>query len=235
MIEATGPGLMKSVAAITASFEDMPVYLPDVFSSKVRSKPNRSKVEYSDAGILAGIRERDASVIRFIYRKFFRQVRTLVETNSGTEMDAEDVFQDALMIIYNKTVSGALKLECAFKTYLYSVCHKLWLQQLSRKKTNTRYFETVDEETGTGVTDIDTANVEEQKYRIFLHHFQKLSQADQQVLRLFMKKTSLKEIARIMGYKSEDYAKVRKYISKERLKNAIINDPRYVEIIGHES
>jgi hypothetical protein len=45
-----------------------------------------------------------------------------------------------------------------------------------------------------------------------------------------MDKSSSKETANIMGYKSDDYAKSRKYICKEKLKNFIIKDPLFKNI-----
>jgi len=68
---------------------------------------------------------------------------------------------------------------------------------------------------------------EQEKYRLFQQHFLRLSLDCQKVLRLFMGKTSLKEIADIMGFKTEKYAKTRKFMCKEKLKNSIINDPLF--------
>jgi hypothetical protein len=43
---------------------------------------------------------------------------------------------------------------------------------------------------------------------------------------------SAKEIADNMGYKSEFYAKTKKYLCKEALKKMVENDPEIREIIG---
>ncbi|MFA4864355.1 MAG: hypothetical protein WC605_11375, partial [Bacteroidales bacterium] len=68
---------------------------------------------------------------------------------------------------------------------------------------------------------------EHEKYRLFQQHFLKLSEDCQKILQLFLGKTSLKEIAEIMGFKTEKYAKTRKFMCKEKLKNSIINDPNF--------
>jgi hypothetical protein len=67
---------------------------------------------------------------------------------------------------------------------------------------------------------------EVEKYRLYQQHFLTLNDDCQKVLLLFMKKLSLKEIAVEMGYKTEKYAKTRKYLCKEELKKRIINDPK---------
>lgn len=47
------------------------------------------------------------------------------------------------------------------------------------------------------------------------------------LLRLFLKQISLKEIAEIMGFSTEKYAKLRKFLCKEELKRRILSDPEY--------
>jgi hypothetical protein len=51
---------------------------------------------------------------------------------------------------------------------------------------------------------------------------------------LFLKKLSLREIASIMGYKSENYAKTRKFDCKEELKKRILNDPNYLKLYADD-
>jgi hypothetical protein len=46
-----------------------------------------------------------------------------------------------------------------------------------------------------------------------------------------MKDVSLRDIASIMGYKTEKYAKTRKYLCKEELKRRIATDPRYSKFL----
>ena len=49
-----------------------------------------------------------------------------------------------------------------------------------------------------------------------------------------MKKMSLKEIAEEMGFKTEKYAKTRKYLCKEELKKRIINDPKCQKFLSDD-
>jgi hypothetical protein len=51
---------------------------------------------------------------------------------------------------------------------------------------------------------------------------------------LFMKKVSLREIAAEMGFKTEKYAKTRKYLCKEELKKRIINDPNCQKFLSDD-
>lgn len=194
----------------------------------------RSKLIYTDEAIIAGLKARDTEIIKYVYQKLYNQIKFLVTSNSGTQMDAEDVFQDALFLLYQKISTQTLKLTSSFSTYLYAICRHLWLQKLSRNKINYEYKEAVNLDEWQDKNTIDEQTEEYEKYKLFQQHFLKLKQNDQKVLKLFMSKISLKEIAHIMGYKSDKYAKVRKYICKEKLKNSILNDPRYQEIYQNE-
>lgn len=153
-------------------------------------------------------------------------IRYLVVKNSGNDEDAEDVFQDGLIIVFKKIRDHELDLTCSFRTYIYSVCRNIWLQKLNKRKQYAREFS--DVESFVDLPDkVDQFQEEEmEKYRLYQQHFLTLGEDCQKVLLLFMKKQSLKEIAIEMGYKTEKYAKTRKYLCKEELKKRIINDPK---------
>ena len=53
----------------------------------------------------------------------------------------------------------------------------------------------------------------------------------QKILELFLAGIPVKEIARILRYRSGDYIKKRKHYCKENLVASIKKDPRYKEII----
>lgn len=187
---------------------------------------------YTDDAIIEGLKKRDNGVIRYIYKEYYPTIKFLITTNSGTENDAEDVFQDALVVLYRKIARENLVLTSSFKTFLYSICRNLWLQKLDRRVFSSEFLEMEDLSELEDNILLEQADEEQEKYRLFQQHFLKLSQDCQKVLRLFLKKTSLREIAEIMGFKTEKYAKTRKFMCKEKLKNSIINDPFFKKYLS---
>jgi RNA polymerase sigma factor (sigma-70 family) len=183
-------------------------------------------IHYSDEAIIEGLRLRSDYIIKYMYQEMFPMIRYLVVKNSGNDEDAEDVFQDGLIVVFKKIRDHELDLTCSFRTYIYSVCRNIWLQKLSKRKQYAREFS--DVESFVDLPDkVDQFQEEEmEKYRLYQQHFLTLGEDCQKVLLLFMKKQSLKEIALEMGYKTEKYAKTRKYLCKEELKKRIINDPK---------
>ena len=89
---------------------------------------------YSEKDILDGIFDGDKDVLRYVYDEYYPTIQVLIFRNSGKDEDAEDIFQDTLMIIYQKVRKNDLKLECSFKTYFYSISRNLWLQKLEKNK-----------------------------------------------------------------------------------------------------
>ncbi|MFH0761700.1 MAG: sigma-70 family RNA polymerase sigma factor [Bacteroidota bacterium] len=168
----------------------------------------------------------DYNVLQYVYRKYFPIVRFFVIKNSGTDEDAKDIFQEALILIYTRLKDGSLNLSCAFKTYLYSVCRLLWLKQLERKQVKTE-----------GLTDnqafvelepeLEEQVAEQEKFRLYQKHFQSLHKDCQEILRLFLNKVPFKEIAQKVNIKSDKYLKKRKYECKEILTKRIQNDPDF--------
>lgn len=186
--------------------------------------------EYSSAKILNGIKNHDKNVLIYIYESFYQQINYFININSGTDEDAQDIYQEALIIIYRKLNDGSLiELDCSFNTYLYSVCKLLWLKQLERNKIKTADKIEKEELENPGE---DLMDVYEKYDRMALYqsHFKKLTEDCQKVLRLTLNKMPLKKVANIMGYKSEKYAKKKKYQCKEKLIEAIKNDPKYNEL-----
>jgi RNA polymerase sigma factor (sigma-70 family) len=173
------------------------------------------------------VKARDVFVIRYLYKKFYNEISYMVTSNSGSKMDAEDLFQDALVVLYQKISRENLYLTCSFNTYLYSVCRHLWLQKLNRREFKYEFKEIAEIDKFEDDLDFEEQTEESEKYKLFQQHFLRLSQDEQKVLRLYMSKTPAKEAASIMGYKSDKYAKFRKYVCKEKLKNAIISDPQF--------
>lgn len=191
-------------------------------------------IHYTDDAILKGLRKRDGEVIRYIYKEYYPSIKFLIITNSGSETDAEDVFQDAMVIIYRKIIEDKLILTSSFKTFLYSICRNLWLQRLDRKLFSYEFMENENLTDMQDVIVLEQSELENEKYRLFQQHFLRLSEDCKKILRLFMNKVPLREIAEIMGFKTEKYAKTRKFMCKEKLKNAIINDPNCKKFLTND-
>ena len=191
---------------------------------------------YSNDELLRGILSNNSVVLRHIYKSYYHKINAFVTRNSGDENDANDIFQEAVIVIYRKLKADNLVLEsCTFETYLYSVCRLLWLKQLDKRKNNIvkveeihHYSESIYED---DIQDIARKN---ERYKLFQDHFQKLGKDCQKILQMFFDKVPIKQIAEIMGFTSESYAKKRKHQCKEYLVRSIKQDTEYKNIIEND-
>jgi len=184
-------------------------------------------MKYSDAELLKGLVNRDEKVLREYYELYYQSVRRFVAANSGNDEDARDLFQDTLVILYQKVQRENFELTCSLGTYLYSISRYLWLKELGRKKW--LVHKTVDHEDFVDA-DSDINQISEHNERLILYrsYFEKLTADCKKVLGLFMEGRSITEITLLMGYSSDQYTRNRRY----RCKSSLIKSIR--AIYGHE-
>ena len=80
--------------------------------------------------LLRGLALNDRKAIETIYRENYNVVQALILKNNGNIDDAKDIFQEAMIVLYERVQSEAFELNCQIKTYLYSVSRRLWLKKL---------------------------------------------------------------------------------------------------------
>ncbi|MBM3404534.1 MAG: sigma-70 family RNA polymerase sigma factor [Bacteroidetes bacterium] len=183
---------------------------------------------YDDRCLIEGIKNKDKAVLKYIYREYYQSVKHLVSDNSGSEEDARDLFQDVMVIIYQKAARNALSLSCSLKTYLFSISRNLWFQRLEKRKYECHFYNLELVEDEMAVHDCDDTPDDEamEKSRLFMQHFIGLPADCQQILRLFFRKFTYRDIARILKLSNEKYAKSRKFMCKAMLRRRIMKDPK---------
>lgn len=178
---------------------------------------------------LNGLVGRDPAVLENIYEHLFPGIAKHVLDNSGTREDAEDVFQEGLLVLYRKARADKLVLSSSFYTFFYAVCQRIWLKKLSRGKKK-RALPLEEERVGELAADAAQALEQSEQYQLYRSKFKLLGEDCQNLLRLFFKGVSMAEIAGQMGYGSEGYAKKRKFQCKQKLVQLIRSDSRYQEL-----
>ena len=90
------------------------------------------KPEINEKDLLEGLARNDRKSVQTIYKDNYNMVQSLIINNNGTSDDAKDVFQEAMIVLYEKVRAGNFELSCLIKTYLYSVSRRLWLKRLQQ-------------------------------------------------------------------------------------------------------
>ncbi|MFT3909308.1 MAG: sigma-70 family RNA polymerase sigma factor [Ferruginibacter sp.] len=134
-----------------------------------------------------------------------------IKANSGTTDDAEDIFQDALVILYKKVQSENFILSVPLKTYLLAIVKNCWLQELRRRKKLP-----VDD----SASDVAIDELNEEPGFIFAKAaFELLGEKCRQLLIMFyFKKEGYKKIAAALAFSDEKTAKNQKYRCLQKAK-----------------
>jgi RNA polymerase sigma factor (sigma-70 family) len=178
---------------------------------------------FSDTELINGLISKDERILREYYNMYFHGIRRYVLSNNGRDEDARDLFQDVLLVMFQKVRDGKFKLTCALGTYLYSVSRFLWLKELGRRKWIS--YQPVDHEDYMDIdADIVLINEKNERLLFYRKYYEKLSENCRKVLSLFAEGCSIKEITKVMGYKSEQHTKNRRYRCKLSLIRSVKGD-----------
>jgi RNA polymerase sigma factor (sigma-70 family) len=168
--------------------------------------------------LLKGLAENDRKSVETIYRNHYSMIQTLVINNNGTSDDARDIFQEAIIVLYEKARSGSFELHAQLKTYLYAVCRRLWLKRLSH---NARFSGDLANAPETIATDDDLEMYEHRTadFEMMEQALQHLGEPCKELLEsYYIRKKNMSEIAKEFGYTNADNAKNQKYKCLMRLK-----------------
>ncbi len=183
------------------------------------------KVHYTDFEIIEGFRKTDNSVLSYVYSNYFRIVETFILNSGGKSEDVKDIFQDGLSTIYTKAKDPDFKYNCAFGTYLFSVCKNLWLWELRNRNSHPEILgDMIDIIPDEAVELEDIEIVWAKKHKLFRYHYDNLDAVCKKLIILFLQKVPFKEIAEQMSFKNEMHAIRRKSKCKEQLIRRIKND-----------
>ena len=185
----------------------------------------------SDKEAFTGIQKGDSLVLAKLYKLHYPRIATMVKSNSGSEDDARDLFQDAMMVLYSKAKNPSFELSSSLYTFLYSVSRNLWLKKLRNIK-------------GQGITirddlelrDDSDENVQnelllEARRQLFRKKFRDLGAGCQDILKLSMEGKKIPEIVAKLDLSSELYARQKKFKCKSQLTKLVQNATEYQSLM----
>lgn len=175
-------------------------------------------------GIITG----DSQLLKELYEKYHKAILQLVEIEHGNSEDAKDVFQEAIMLVFQKAQQSHFKLTSSFFTYFYSICHNIWRNK-RRKKVNSEL--TLTDDKILMLKDLSLPEIEaNEQYILYRKKFILLGEDCQKLLRMFFQKIKMEEIKVRLNYSSVNYVKQRKFKCKAQLIKLIEKDPAYNEL-----
>ena len=168
--------------------------------------------------LLKGLALSDKHSIETIYRENYSMIQYFVINNNGSADDARDIFQEAMVVLYEKSKDTTFSLNCQIKTYVYSICRRLWLKRLQQLNRFTSQVESL-EETIPVEEDIELEEKRNADFVIMERALTSLGEPCKGLLEAYyLQKKDMTEIATTFGYTNADNAKNQKYKCLMRLK-----------------
>ena len=183
-----------------------------------------AKLLYTDIKIIADLLDPveavNSKVLKYLYKQYYPMALKFVRLNRGNDEDANDVFQDSLIALYENVRSKKFRRDSTIKTYLYATIRNNWYSKLKKQKTE------LDIENIAQIEEPDQKRNETEIMNIFSGLFEQLGSSCHKILRYYYyENLSMKDIMEKMEFSSEESAKTQKYKCMKKLIQLIENRP----------
>ncbi|QHW00484.1 RNA polymerase sigma factor [Spirosoma endbachense] len=176
---------------------------------------------FTDQQIFDGLLTKNAplveAIVSFLYEQCQRSVTRMVTRNKGSDADAEDLFQEVIVVFLQNTWDGKFQLRqnTRVTTYIYEIAHLMWLKELRRRAAQNKRNDRYGQQQSVEQPDAPSPEQElmsEEEVRSARAIFGRLGDMCQELLKAFyFDKKSMKQIAEEFGLGTEDNAKTKKY------------------------
>jgi DNA-directed RNA polymerase specialized sigma24 family protein len=152
----------------------------------------------------------------YLYKKAFPAVAKYVSKKGGSFDEAKDVFQDALVIFYEKAVTGTIVLHVNEQAYLMGIAKNLWTRRFNSSVNNLSL--------GAENVHFDFAEAEDAQpsSNKLMSYLETAGQKCMEMLKAFYyDNLPVVKIAELFGYSGERSATVQKYKCMEKVRETI--------------
>lgn len=141
-------------------------------------------VIHTDQRFITALLDNDVVIVREIYAKYAAKVKYYIMANSGDADDAADIFQEALIDIYNQAKNKQLQLTCPFEPFLLLICKRKWLNLLKKRGREPVTNDPDDVSIGEDVFALaEQMQQSDRRLQVFLQCFEKMGDGCKEIIR----------------------------------------------------
>ncbi len=167
----------------------------------------------------------NTNAFKKIYTESFPKIQRYIISRDGSKAEAEDIFQNALTLLFVKLKSKQLQVQ-SFENYLFTVCKNLWRSECSKKRVTDHPLDTLVDES----EDLAKFSIEQNQWDLYQDKFNELSENCKNLLKMVFKKIAYRDIIIALEYASEGVARQRVFKCKSRLIQLIKKDKEYIRL-----
>lgn len=168
--------------------------------------------------------------VRYLYEHFFEDAATEIRLRGGTDEDAADIFQEAVLILIDNIKSGKFRHESSVKTFLVGIARNLWLfekrtrerrasREINFTASETNYSEAENFEIGDRVFSKSNTDVIQ---TIFKHVGEICSKI---LVGVYYENSSMKTLLQRFHFDNEQVLRNRKARCMKKLKKFLTEQP----------
>lgn len=168
--------------------------------------------------------------LKYLYKGPLKKIRKFILMNSGTLDDANDVFQDAVIVLFQYVKNGKYNEAHDLDGFLFKVAKNAWID-ISRKKQRTLSSSYINEEIH---DEADYLNdiISKEQLNMFHQLFNQLEENCRKILSyVIFEKKSMKEISLMMGLKDEKVAKNQHYRCKKYFTKIVSDNKEAITLL----
>ncbi len=170
-----------------------------------------------DATLLNDLKGENNRSFGQLYQAYFSMISRFVTNNSGQIEDAEDLFQDTMVVLIEKLRQDNFELTASIKTYIMAIAKNLWLKRLrSPQKTvefselfEQQYFEEINQA-------IEAEKTYWDKLQNYLHQITEHCKG--LIHDMFFQQKAIQQIQKEYGYTTKQNAQNQKYKCVEQIR-----------------
>jgi RNA polymerase sigma factor (sigma-70 family) len=169
-----------------------------------------------ESKILHLIRNGDEKGLVMVFEDTRSMAVSYVKRNSGNEADAEEVLQEAVVILWEKVRGGSFEAQSKLSTFLMGVIKNLWARRLARRKRETPLPDEFDPP-ATEESPLDGL-IREEQIEMMREAMSRITELCRNILLMFYwEEKSMEEIASNLGLANAETAKSKKYQCRKSL------------------
>lgn len=173
--------------------------------------------QYTSDEILVRLRQGDRDVLVELYKANETMISKYIKDQNGRTEDAEDLLQEALVVLWNNAKNPNFELTAKPSTYLYAIVKNLWLKSVEKNKRITS-----EDQIPTNAHSIQQESDKIMDHSIVRKMLNQMGETCRQVLLMFYYDgLDMQTIAKANNFANADVAKAKKHQCLKELEKKV--------------